>query len=314
MSASTISLVPARHTWPPSSYIRAARAAASSRSASSKTRSGPLPPSSPVKGTGVIGRLGPADRACGVRRSGKRDSPSQSARDERSPDVLADPLDDVENSRRETRLSRQVGQERARERRPLGRLQDHRAPGGQRGCGLPSRKHEWRVPRRDDHSGPRRHADHGVVSCRSIPDPLLVGGGELGVHPVVSHAPGGSPLIAGTRAPRPCPRTRRGRCARRSRRSAPPAASAARVSPAARGRPRLGTPRLPPRAPLAPRHRLLAVRSRERGRRSGSDPRTSWPKRLARPPIQCPVETWTPATSAELGAHSSVRVSRSSTE
>src|ERR671912_744833 len=43
--------VPARHTWPPSSYWPAAFAAAASRSASSKTTRGPLPPSSAVNGT-----------------------------------------------------------------------------------------------------------------------------------------------------------------------------------------------------------------------------------------------------------------------
>ncbi len=43
--------MPARQTCPASSYIRAAVAAAASRSASAKTHSGPLPPSSAVNGT-----------------------------------------------------------------------------------------------------------------------------------------------------------------------------------------------------------------------------------------------------------------------
>ena len=48
--SSTSSRVPARHTWPESSYCPAAFAAAASRSASAKTISGPFPPSSAVNG------------------------------------------------------------------------------------------------------------------------------------------------------------------------------------------------------------------------------------------------------------------------
>ena len=52
--------VPARHTWPASSYCPAALRAAASRSASANTISGPLPPSSAVNGTRLRGR-GDAD-------------------------------------------------------------------------------------------------------------------------------------------------------------------------------------------------------------------------------------------------------------
>ena len=69
----TRSRVPARHTWPASSYWPAALRAAASRSQSSKTSSGPLPPSSPVNGTMLL-RRGDADVARRLRRAGERDA------------------------------------------------------------------------------------------------------------------------------------------------------------------------------------------------------------------------------------------------
>ena len=59
----TSSRVPARHTWPESSYWPAALRAAASRSASSNTISGPLPPSSPVNGTRLRAAATPISRA-----------------------------------------------------------------------------------------------------------------------------------------------------------------------------------------------------------------------------------------------------------
>ncbi len=100
-------------------------AAAASRSASANTISGPLPPSSAVNGTMfsaaarpmMPGRLG---------RPGEADPLDPRVADERRADLLADALDEVEHAGREPGLDRQVGEQRARQRRPLGRLEDHR--------------------------------------------------------------------------------------------------------------------------------------------------------------------------------------------
>ena len=54
--------MPARHTWPASSYWPAALAAAASMSASAKTMSGPFPPSSAVNGTMLAAAACPISR------------------------------------------------------------------------------------------------------------------------------------------------------------------------------------------------------------------------------------------------------------
>ena len=99
-------------------------AAAASRSASANTRNGFLPPSSAVNGTMFCGRAPPMWRPS--RRAGERDAPQQRVRDERGAGLLADPLHDVEDAGRQPGLDGQVGEQRARERRPLGRLEDDR--------------------------------------------------------------------------------------------------------------------------------------------------------------------------------------------
>ena len=70
--SSTSSRVPARQTCPASSYWPAALRAAASRSASAKTTSGPLPPSSAVNGTRFAAAAG-CDQAPGLGRAGERD-------------------------------------------------------------------------------------------------------------------------------------------------------------------------------------------------------------------------------------------------
>ena len=129
--SSTSSRVPDRQTWPASSYWPAALRAAASRSASAKTRNGFLPPSSAVNGTMLRAAAAPMRRA-GLGRAGERHAPDQRVRDQRGARLLADALDDVEDARRQARLVGQLGEQRARERRPLGRLEDDRAAGGER--------------------------------------------------------------------------------------------------------------------------------------------------------------------------------------
>ena len=99
---------------------------------------------------------------CRLGRARERDPPHEGVCRERGADLLADALHDVEDARRKAGLHDEVGEQRARERRPLGRLEHHGAPGGQRGRRLPRREHERRVPRRDHDRGAARHAEHAV--------------------------------------------------------------------------------------------------------------------------------------------------------
>ena len=131
-----------------------------------------------------------ADQAAGLGRAGEAHPADAGVRDERGAGLLADPLDDVEDAGREAGLGGQVGEDRARERRPLGRLQDDGAAGGERGRRLPGREHEGRVPRRDDRGRAGGHADDAVLGRVARPVALLVGLGEVGVASVVARAAG----------------------------------------------------------------------------------------------------------------------------
>ena len=101
----TSSRVPARHTWPASSYWPAAFAAAASMSASANTISGPLPPSSAVNGTRFAAAAA-TDQPAGLGRAGEADPAHAGVGDERRARLLADALDDVEDARREARPRR----------------------------------------------------------------------------------------------------------------------------------------------------------------------------------------------------------------
>ena len=133
-------------------------------------------------------RCGDADVPRRLRRAGERDPAHVRVRDERGPDLLADPLHDVEHARRKLRLGDEVREQRARERRPLGRLEDHGRACREGGGRLPGREHERRVPGRDHDRRPARHPDHPVVGAVRIPDALLVRDREIGVAPVVARA------------------------------------------------------------------------------------------------------------------------------
>ena len=281
-SRSTSSRVPARQTWPASSYIRAAFAAASSRSASAKTISGPLPPSSPVNGTRFEAAARPIARAVSgepVNEIRLTSGCEVSAAPARSPI----PWTTLKTPGRHPRLGGQVGEQRARERRPLGRLQDHGAAGGERRGRLPGREHEGRVPGRDHDGGAGRHPDHAVERSRSSSRPAPRRRRRARRRRGSCGRRARSPARAATRAASPCPRTRPRRSGRRWRRSARRA-----------GRGRGGGPpgRAPAQAPKADsrgrdRRRGLGLAARRRpgrgrGRRSGSGRRSARPRRPAR--------------------------------
>ena len=247
-------------------------AAAASRSASANTISGPLPPSSAVNGTMLRGR--------GHGRSGGPVSGEPVKLMRRTPGSATSaapasspmPWTTLKHAGREPGLGRQVGQQRARQRRPLGRLQDDGAAGGQRRRGLPGREHERRVPGRDHDgraAGMRITRFAGAVR---LPHALLVGRGQVGVGAEVARAAGDHARLQRALAASPCRGTRRWRCARRcaSIRSASRCRWTARP-----GRPERGPRRGRRRA--AARHRQVDRRSGRRGR-----PRRSAAGRSAR--------------------------------
>ena len=298
--SSTSMRVPARHTWPASSNWPAAFVAAASRSASANTISGPLPPSSAVNGTMLRAAAPPI--GAGLGRAGEAHAPHAGVGHERRAGLLADALHDVEDAGRQAGLDREVGEQRARQRRPLGRLQHDRGARRQRRRGLPRREHERRVPRRDHGgraAGMRSTRLRGAVR---LPDPLLVRRGQVGVPAEVAGA--AADHARPQRAPRawPCRGTRRSRPGR------------IRIDqirePVQVGRPR---PAGPDRRPL-PGTRLGRQRGRPGRPRA---PGRGRPRRAARtssvettvleasikatppasPPMKCSGETSTPATS-----------------
>ncbi len=115
---------------------------------------------------------GDTDRPAGLRRAGEADPPDPPVADQRCADLFTDPLHHVEHPRRDARLVRQVGEQRARQRRPFRRLEDHRVAGGQRRRALPGGEHERCVPRRDHDRRAGRHPQHPVGRAVRRPDPF----------------------------------------------------------------------------------------------------------------------------------------------
>ena len=117
---------------------------------------------------------GDPDQAPRLWRAGEGDAPQQGMGDERGAGLLPHPLHDVEDAGREICFGEEVGQERARERRPLGWLEDHGAASGEGRRGLPGREHKRGVPRCDHGRRPRGHALHAVPRPLRTPVALLV--------------------------------------------------------------------------------------------------------------------------------------------
>ena len=120
-----------------------------SRSASSKTMFGDLPPSSSVTvlspARGELIDLAPRGIA-----AGEADMRDRGMRDERRAGLGPESRDDVDDTVRKSRLGKERREFEHRRRRELRRLDDRRASGGERRGELPARERERRVPRRDD--------------------------------------------------------------------------------------------------------------------------------------------------------------------
>src|SRR5437773_11403298 len=108
--------------------------------------------------------------------------------DERCACLLADSLDDVEDTWRKPGFIGQVREQRAGEWRPFGRLEDDGRASGERRCRLPGGKHERRVPGSDDRRGPCGHPQDAVRRAVRAPDTLAIALGEPGMGAVVSCA------------------------------------------------------------------------------------------------------------------------------
>ena len=183
-----------------------AAAAARSRSASANTMFADLPPSSSV--TRLMVPAAPCgDPAPDLGRAGERDLGHVRVLHEPLPaDASPGPATTFSTPSGRPGLQRDPLELERRERRELGRLQDHRVAGGQRGRHLPRGDREREVPGRDQRRPPR--------AARGTSCPL--------------RRPPGSSCRSGARGrrrssgrcPRPCP-SRRGRRRSACRRCAP---------------------------------------------------------------------------------------------
>ena len=119
-------------------------------------------------GDDVLGG-GLPDQPGGVDRPRERDAADARVGHERCTRLLPDSLHDVEDARRQASLRREVGEERAGERRPLGWLQDCCASGREHRADLPGREHEGRVPGRDQRCDARRVVADAVFDPVCLP-------------------------------------------------------------------------------------------------------------------------------------------------
>ena len=174
--------------WPESSYWSAAFWAAASRSASANTRSGPLPPSSAVKGTRFRAAEVATSRPVSdepVKLTRRRRPSATSVAPASSPipwTTLKTPGGMPASSVRSARSEHESGAH-------SGGLRTTAHPAASAGRGLPGREHERRVPGRDHGHGAGGHAEDAVPGPVRAPVARLVALGEIRVGAVVPGAP-----------------------------------------------------------------------------------------------------------------------------
>ena len=157
---------PAEQTCP--EWVNAAVSALStavSKSASSNTMFGLLPPISRatfLKLTAAPRQQRPARLVA----AGQRDEVDVRAVGERLADASARPEDEVDDAGRDAGLLEQAGQVDRRQRRDLGRLHDRRVPGGERRRDLPADLEERVVPRPDQPADADRLVDDPADGVR----------------------------------------------------------------------------------------------------------------------------------------------------
>ncbi len=214
---------------------------AASRSASSQTTSGFLPPSSSDTFLSSLPQVSPIDAADGGR-AGEGDHADQRMLDERRAGLGAETVHQVEDARRQAALCEDRGEEMRRARRLLGALEHDRIAADQRRKGLPAQIGDRRVGRND---GGRqfRHGRRTVIGIAvggaggrgAAVEPLSFAGVETGEGdtPVgftesVARRLARSPRRPRRRSPPPAFQGRRrgGRAGLRARRRAPRAQAA----------------------------------------------------------------------------------------
>jgi ParB family chromosome partitioning protein len=104
-------------------------------------------------------------------RAGDADLVDVHVQAERLADLLAHAVDDVEHAGRAARFHEQLGHKVGRQRRLLGRLQDHGVAGGERRRHLPRRHHQRVVPGHDGaDDADRLPQDHLELAVRGVGD------------------------------------------------------------------------------------------------------------------------------------------------
>ena len=201
--------MPARQTWPESSYCPAAFAGSGVEVGVGEDDERAL--------AAELGRERHEVRAAAARRSRapvsgepvKEMRRSAGVSDQLRSDLLADALDDVEHAGRQARprrRGRRAASTRAATTRPASGSTVQ--PAASAGAHLPGREHERRVPRRDHDRGPGRHPHDAVARAVRAPVALLVGRREVGVGAEVAGAARDHPGAQRARAASPCRRTR----------------------------------------------------------------------------------------------------------
>ena len=296
-AASTSSRVPARQTWPESSYCPAALRAAASRSQSAKTISGPLPPSSPVNGTRLRAAETPIARAV----SGEPVNEIRRARgSETSAAPISSPMPCTTFSTpggKPASSARSASSEQASGDHSAG-LRITVQPAASAGAVFQVESMNGAFHGRDHDRRPGGHADHAVGGAVRRPDALLVALGQLGVAAVVAGAAQDHARLQRALEHRHVAALDDGEALDVALDQVGEAPQVGRAPGGDRARPRRGTPsvaasrarsasRAPPRATCASSAQSIGEWS---AKRSGEGTR--------RPPMKWSVETSTPATRA----------------
>src|SRR5262249_46047467 len=109
------------------------------------------------------------DGNAGTRRAGERHHVDVRVRGQRDTDAWTVALNEVEHTRRYAGFIHHFGKDHRIQRRDLGRLENHRAAGGDRRRDLRGDLVEWPVPRRDQRTDADRFVDDEVATFVLFP-------------------------------------------------------------------------------------------------------------------------------------------------
>ena len=147
-----------QQTWPVWKVIAwASCSAVCGRSTSSKTTAAPLPPSSSLTGTRFRPQAA-ADQPADFGRAGERHPLQARMRRQRRAGRIAKAGHDVDHAVGNADFAGQAGQVDRRQRRVLGRLDDHRVAGRQRRRNVPADQQNGKIPGEDESARAPGHA------------------------------------------------------------------------------------------------------------------------------------------------------------